>query len=74
MIDGMKALFMPGSAVPEKPYTVDQLFATKLIQEALGIESHEVVNYVFPKTWPEDREQRARIIGEWLQTEARFLA
>jgi hypothetical protein len=28
----------------------------------------------FPKTWPIDREQRARIIGEWLQTEARFLA
>jgi hypothetical protein len=26
------------------------------------------------KTWPNDREQRARIIGEWLQTEARFLA
>jgi hypothetical protein len=26
------------------------------------------------KTWPADREQRARIIGEWLQTEARFLA
>jgi hypothetical protein len=24
--------------------------------------------------WPHDREQRARIIGEWLQTEARFLA
>ena len=23
---------------------------------------------------PVDREQRARIIGEWLQTEARFLA
>jgi hypothetical protein len=28
----------------------------------------------FPKTWPADREQRARIIGEWLQTEARYLA
>jgi hypothetical protein len=24
--------------------------------------------------WPTDREQRARIIGELLQTEARFLA
>ena len=31
-------------------------------------------NYCFPKAWPNDREQRARIIGEWLQTEARFLA
>jgi hypothetical protein len=47
--------------------------AAKLIQDALGIESDEVVDYCFPKTWPNDREQRARIIGEWLQTEARFL-
>jgi hypothetical protein len=48
--------------------------AAKLIQEALGIQRNDVVNYVFPKTWPSDREQRARIIGEWLQTEVRFLA
>jgi hypothetical protein len=48
--------------------------AAKIIQDALGIESDGVANYVFPKTWPVDREQRARIIGEWLQTEARFLA
>jgi uncharacterized protein HemY len=47
--------------------------AARMIQEALGIESDEVANYVFPKSWPIDREQRARIIGEWLQTEARFL-
>ena len=46
----------------------------KLIQEALGIQSDDVVHYCFPKAWPNDREQRARIIGEWLQTEARFLA
>ncbi len=46
----------------------------RIIQEALGIESDDVANYVFPKSWPADREQRARIIGEWLQTEARFLA
>jgi hypothetical protein len=45
-----------------------------MIQDALGIESDEVANYVFPKSWPADREQRACIIGEWLQTEARFLA
>jgi hypothetical protein len=37
--------------------------AAKIIQDALGIESDHVVNYTFPKTWPEDREQRARIIG-----------
>jgi hypothetical protein len=48
--------------------------AARLIQEALGIESDDVVNYVFPKACPIDREQRARIIGEWLQTEACFLA
>jgi hypothetical protein len=48
--------------------------AAKLIQKALGIESDEVANYCFPKTWPKDREQRARIIGDWLKAEARFLA
>ena len=48
--------------------------AAKIIQGALGIEGDNVASYVFPKTWPADREQRARIIGEWLQTEARFLA
>ena len=48
--------------------------AARMIQEALGIESDDVANYVFPKSWPADREQRALIIGEWLQTEARFSA
>jgi uncharacterized protein HemY len=48
--------------------------AARIIQDALGIESDDVVNYCFPKTWPNDRERRARIIGERLQTEARFLA
>ena len=48
--------------------------AAKLIQSALGIQSDDVINYVFPKTWPSDREQRARMIGEWAQTEVRFLA
>ena len=44
--------------------------AAKIIQDALGIESDDVANYVFPKTWSTDREQRARIIGESLQTAA----
>jgi hypothetical protein len=48
--------------------------AAKIIQDALGIESDDVVNYCFPKNWPGDREVRARIIGDWLQTEARYLA
>ena len=48
--------------------------AAKIIQDALGIESDDVANYCLPKTWPADREKRARIIGEWLQAEARFLA
>jgi hypothetical protein len=39
----------------------------------LGIESDEVANYVFLKTWPADRERRAAIVGEWLKTEARLL-
>jgi hypothetical protein len=47
--------------------------AAKIIQEALGIES-DVASYCLPKTWPADRERRARVIGEWLQTEARFLS
>jgi hypothetical protein len=47
--------------------------APKIIRQALAIESDDVANYVFPKTWPADRERRARIIGEWLQTEPRFL-
>jgi uncharacterized protein HemY len=48
--------------------------AARMIQDALGIESDDAANYVFPKTWPANREQRARIIGEWLKAEARFLA
>jgi hypothetical protein len=48
--------------------------AAKLIQNALGIESDEMVNYCFPKTWPEDRELRARIIGDWLRAEVRYMA
>jgi hypothetical protein len=39
-----------------------------------GIENDDVVNYCFPKDWPTDRERRVRIIGEWLTTEARYLA
>jgi hypothetical protein len=47
--------------------------AATMIRDALGIETDEVANYVFPRTWPTDREQRARIIGEWLRAEARLL-
>ena len=48
--------------------------AAKIIQDALGIESDDVANYCFPKGWPTDRERRAAVIGEWLQTEASYLA
>jgi hypothetical protein len=34
--------------------------AAKIIQDALGIESDDVVNYVFPQTWPADRARPAR--------------
>jgi hypothetical protein len=47
--------------------------AAKLIRNALGIESDEVANYCFPKTWPQDREKRARTIGDWLRAEVRYL-
>jgi hypothetical protein len=47
--------------------------AATILQQALGIDSNNVVNYCFPQSWPNDRELRDRIIGEWLQTEARFL-
>ena len=47
--------------------------AAKIIQDALGIENADLVKWSF-KAWPADREQRARIIGEWLQMEARLLA
>ena len=56
------------------PWSAGEYQAARIIQVALGIESDDVANYCFPKTWPTDREQRAHIIGEWLQTEARYLA
>jgi hypothetical protein len=54
--------------------TDDGGHAAKIIQVALGIESDEVANYCCPNTWPKDRGQRARIIGDWLKAETRFLA
>jgi uncharacterized protein HemY len=47
--------------------------AAKIIRDALGIESDDAANYCFPKEWPANREQRADIIAEWLQTEARLV-
>ena len=47
--------------------------AARIIRDALGIESDDVVNYCFPKDWPADRERRARYIGDWLKTEACYL-
>ena len=43
---------------------VDADDAAEMIRDALGIESDDTANYVFPEKWPTDREQRARIIGE----------
>ena len=45
--------------------------AATILQHALGIESDDVVNYCFPKEWPNDRELRAKIIGEWLSADAK---
>ena len=47
--------------------------AAKIIRDALGIQSDDVANYCFPKEWPASREQRALIIGDWLQHVARYL-
>jgi hypothetical protein len=38
--------------------------AAKSIQDALGIESDDVANYCFPKTWPANREQRAASLAD----------
>jgi uncharacterized protein HemY len=48
--------------------------AAKIIQNALGIENDDVMNYCFPKAWPAEREVRAATIGDWLKHEARYLA
>jgi hypothetical protein len=40
---------------------------------SFSLEPVDVVNYCFPKEWPADRERRARYMGEWLKTEARYL-
>jgi hypothetical protein len=44
------------------------------IVDALGINPEDMAKYDFPKTWPQDRQGRGRIIGDWLQSEALFLA
>jgi hypothetical protein len=48
--------------------------AAKMIRDALGIESDDVVGCCFPTEWPADRERRAIYIAEWLKTESRYLA
>ena len=44
-----------------------------VIKNALGIESDDVANYRFLKAWAANASS-ANIIGEWLQTEARFVS
>jgi len=36
--------------------------AARIIRDAHGIESDDVVNYCFPTTWPTDRERRSSIM------------
>jgi hypothetical protein len=52
----------------------DRERAARITLDALGIETLDVANYCIPKYWPKDRNARARIIGNWLQAEALFLA
>jgi len=47
--------------------------AARMIMDALGIQSDELANHYLRKYWPTDHKQRARIIGNWLQSEAYFL-
>jgi uncharacterized protein HemY len=47
--------------------------AAKIIRDALGIENDDVTNFCFPKSWPDDHELRAAVIGDWLKTEVRLL-
>ena len=47
--------------------------AAKMIRDALGIENDDVTNFCFPKSWPDDHELRAAVIGDWLKTEVSFL-
>src|SRR5262249_26058268 len=44
----------------------------KIIQDALDIENDDLAGDSLDNTWPADREQRARIIGEWLRMECRL--
>jgi hypothetical protein len=49
----------PGRRTAAKMLSKDE--ARRIVANiALGIESDDVVNYTFPKSWPADREQRAR--------------
>ena len=47
--------------------------AAKIFQDALVIHDSDIANHVFPQSWPKGRDQRARIIGEWLQAEVQYL-
>jgi hypothetical protein len=44
--------------------------AAEIIQNALGIESDDVVNYCFPKTWPADRDSAPQSAINKAKTEA----
>jgi hypothetical protein len=48
--------------------------AARIIQEALGIESDDVVNYRFAKEWRPIATSAPGTSAEWLKTEARYLA
>jgi hypothetical protein len=45
----------------------------RIIMDALGIKTDGLAKHCL-KDWPTERKARARIIGNWLQEEAEFLA
>jgi MFS family permease len=68
-------LMKPFPAEPMRMWPISIGFIARPIGAAIfGHFGDRIGRKVRPKTWPTDREQLARIIGEWLQTEARFRA
>jgi hypothetical protein len=62
-----------GNLLEQAIDTDDAITPAAVIRAPLGIESDEVTNNSFPKNWPDNPEQRARVIGDWRRDEARFL-
>jgi hypothetical protein len=63
-----------GNLLAEAINSDDPDRAARIIRDALGIESDDVVGTASRQSGPRTAIPRARYIGEWLKTEARYLA